>query len=786
MGHTPSLSEVEQYVRAANYLSVIQIFLQDNVLLERSLEFEDIKPRLLGHWGTCPGINLVYGHINRAIKEHSLEALMVIGPGHGFPAVQANLFLEGSLAGVDKKATRTKEGILYISKNFSWPYGFPSHSNPAAPGVILEGGELGYALGTAYGSVLDNPKLVVPCIVGDGEAETGPTATAWHAHRIIDPATSGIVLPILHLNGYKISGPTLMGRMSNGELQKLFEGYGYTVHIIDAELGDLHSTLASAIDASLADGKERQAKAQRKNDFSTIRPSMIVLRTPKGMGGIDVLRGKKITGNHYSHQTVLKEPKTDLLELHALEDWLRSYKFEELFDEKDGFSKGVMNVIPDAGMAMGESKHARGGSAVYSPLELPSPSAFAEEMTHPGVIGSSSMRRAGDFLHDVYIRNADTNNFRMFSPDETYSNKLDKVFEATTRVWAGPLTSFDEDLSQNGRVHEMLSEHTLQAMMQGYVLTGRHALFVSYEAFIQIISSMVDQYAKFLRVAISVPWRGDIPSLNYILTSSGWRQEHNGFSHQNPGFIDDMLQRQGCLVNVYFPADGNTTLAVLHKSLSSKNEINVIVAGKTLEPRWRTPEEAQSDMREGMAIWDFASDEDPHVVVSSVGDYVTKEALAGICLIKELAPAIRMRYVNILTLTALSLGAPECELPVNNFDEYFTKDKPVIVNFHGYPQTIKQILFDYGVSSERFFVNGYVEQGSTTTPFDMHVRNGTSRLHIAKSIAEHAFKQKAIDEVTMGKVHAHCDEVLRRHNKYVRSEGVDLEEIENWAWHHTN
>ncbi|MDP3989331.1 MAG: phosphoketolase family protein [bacterium] len=773
------LDDIKAYVRAANYLAVIQIFLQDNVLLERPLAFEDIKPRLLGHWGTCPGINFIYANINRAIIEYDLEALFVLGPGHGFPALQANLFLEGSLAEVDTHAVHAVDGLRYLAKQFSWPYGFPSHSNPEAPGVIVEGGELGYALGTAYGAVLDNPELLVTCVVGDGEAETGPTAAAWHAHRIIDPATSGLVLPILHVNGYKISGPTIFGRMDNEELTSLFKGYGYDPHIVEGD--DPYMAMIDAVDSCIAKGKKRQKRAQDDRDYHAVRPPMIILKTLKGWTGVKELRDKKIEGNHYAHQVVLKNAGSDHLELHALEDWLRSYAFDELFKEGVGFTEGVMRIVPPKNRRMGWSPHARG--EYYQPLLLPTQEQFSEPASHPGVIGSSSMRRAGEFLHEVFKNNE---HIRFFSPDETYSNKLDKLFSTTTRVWSGALKSFDEDISRSGRVHELLSEHTLQAMMQGYVLTGRHALFASYEAFIQIIVSMVDQYAKFLRVAETVPWRGRIPSLNYILTSSGWRQEHNGLSHQNPGFIDDMLQRQGCLVRVFFPADGNTTLAVLHDALGSHNGINIVVAGKTLEPRWRTPEEAQSDMKQGMNIWEFASDDDPHVVVASAGDYVTKEALAAIDCIKKTNPEVRIRYVNILTLSSVAVGESTCTIPAGHFDELFPKDIPVIINFHGYPQTIKQILFDYGVRTECFNVHGYVEQGSTTTPFDMHVRNETSRFHLAKEIATRANQRHAIDEVTMRRLHEKYDMILKEHNRYVREHGVDMNEIEQWTWHHTN
>ncbi|HLD96492.1 MAG TPA: phosphoketolase family protein [Patescibacteria group bacterium] len=771
------IETIKKYVRAVNYLSAAQIFLKDNFLLERKLKFEDIKPRLLGHWGTSPGINFVYANLNYLIKKHRAEVLFVLGPGHGFAGLQANLFVEGTLAKYYPEASPDAKGLGYIIKNFSWPYGFPSHSNPGAPGVILEGGELGYALSTAYGSILDNPELITACVVGDGEAETGPTATAWHLHRFINPATNGAVLPILHLNGYKISGPTILGRMDNKELLALFTGYGYDPIILEGE--GIYEKAISVFESCYQQIKEIQEAAKRGAD-NLPRPPMIILKTLKGWTGIKTLKGVKIEGNYPAHQVVATAANTDNQELEEVEKWLKSYKFEELFDSDKGFSNEIKELVPDGELKMGDNRHALGGT-VMKPLILPDAAKFSEDAKIPGTLGSSSMRRAGIYLNEVFKLNKDSRNFRFFSPDETYSNKLDAIFETTARAWILPKEGWDKDLAADGRVIEMLSEHSLQGLMQGYILTGRHAIFASYEAFIQIITSMVDQYAKFLKVAASdVSWRPPIPSLNYILTSSGWRQEHNGFSHQNPGFITDMLQKPGCAVRVFFPPDGNSTLTVLKDCLESRNSINVIVAGKTLEPRWLTPELAKKEFDAGLMTWDFASEDDPHIVFAGAGDYLTKESLAAIAIVKKESPEIRVRFVNILELSALGLGSEECRIPVN-FDEFFTPDKPVIFNFHGYPGALKQVLFDYG-KDERFRVHGYIENGSTTTPLDMQIRNGTSRWDLAIEAFQLMKERDFLDNKKADALIKKYQEKMQKHRQYIKIHGVDPEEIENWQW----
>lgn len=779
-----NIIKIKKYLRAANFLTATQIYLKDNYLLERELRVEDIKPRLLGHWGTCPGINFVNAHLNRWIIEYNLNVTYLVGTGHGFPAIQANLFMEKTLEEFYPKAKHSPEGIEYISKNFSWPYGFPSHSSPVTPGVILEGGELGYALSTAYGSILDNPDLIAVALIGDGEAETGPTATAWHLNKLIDPETNGTVLPVLHLNGYKISGPTFFGRMDDDELLHLFTGYGYEPIIVEYKEENpdkIHEDMIKVLDYSISKINTIKEKAQKGDKFKPKFP-MIILRTPKGWTGVKEFDGKKIEDNHWSHQVALKNAKENEAELKALERWFSSYRFLEVFEKNKGFVEDVMRVIPKGTKRIGMNKHTYGGDPVYKPLILPDLHKHAEDTTHPGLMGSSSMRRIGEYLNDVFKLNKDNNNFRLMSPDETYSNKLDKVFETTTRAFVWPHEPWDDDISFSGRVMEMLSEHSLQGLAQGYVLTGRHCIFASYESFIQVIVSMADQYAKFLKVAREIEWRGDIPSLNYILTSSGWRQDHNGFSHQNPGFIDDMLQRQGCFVNIYLPADGNTSLAVMEKMLRSKKEINILSAGKTLEPRWRTVDQAKKDLEKGIAIWDFASDENPDIVIAGVGDYVTKEALAGLQLVKKEVPNIKIRFVNINSLGSTGIGSNDCMLKTSDFDKFFTEDKPVLFNFHGYPQTLKQILFDYYDSNQRFKVNGYVENGSTTTPFDMQVRNGTDRYNILIDVVNMLGDEGKIEETRKKNIIKKYQQKLEEHKKFIILNGVDPDEIENWEW----
>ena len=773
-------SHLNKYLRAANYLTAAQIFLQDNFLMERDLTFDDVKPRLLGHWGSGPGVNFAYAHLSYLAKKHDQDMMFVLGPGHAFPALQANLFLEGTLSHFYDQTPQNLDGIAYLCRQFSWPYGFPSHSNPGTPGVILEGGELGYSLATSYGAALDNPRLIVACLVGDGEAETGPTAGAWHLNKLVNPRTNGIVLPILHLNGYKISAPTVFGRMSNYELMALFNGYGYHPIIVDATTtDDPHKVMAEALEWAYNLIQEIRST----DTTSPPRLPMIIMRTLKGWTGVKELNGNKIEGNCLSHQVVLTEAKSDKTQLQLLNNWLHSYNIDELFTREDGFGDYLKATLPeDPAKRLGMTTHAAGGDPAYTPLKLPSAEKFAEDAVVPGTIGSSSMRRAGLYLQEVFQLNAESKNFRLMSPDETYSNKLDAVFNVTSRAWQWPIASWDKDMSQDGRVMEMLSEHNLQGLIQGYVLTGRHAVFASYEAFIQVIVSMMDQYAKFLNQSRDIPWRGDIPSLNYILTSSGWRQDHNGFSHQNPGFIDDALRRQGDFVDVYFPADGNTTLATLEHMLGSVRQINVLVAGKTQEPRWLTSELAKKQLEAGLMTWDFASDAGPDVVLAGAGDYPMKEVMAAIDFIKQEWPELKVRCVNISSLTSCGLGRGGLCVDQMAFEEHFTKDKPVICNFHGYPETLKSILFNYTHHPERFDIRGYIESGSTTTPFDMHVRNRTSRYHLVMAVFERLTRSGRLPGDQTAEIIQKYQQKLNENTEYIKVHGIDLPEIDAWTW----
>jgi xylulose-5-phosphate/fructose-6-phosphate phosphoketolase len=774
-----NVTAFDQYNRAANYLTAAQIFLQDNFMMDRDLTPDDIKTRLLGHWGSGPGVNFVYSHLSHMVKRHHQDMMFVLGPGHAFPALQANLFLEGTLSKYYPDVPQNLDGIAEMCRKFSWPYGFPSHSNPGTPGVILEGGELGYSLATSYGAALDNPNLIVSCLVGDGEAETGPTAGAWHLNKLLNPKQNGVVLPILHLNGYKISAPTIYGRMSNYELMALFSGYGYHPRIVDVTTSDNpHLEMAEATEWAW----QLIHEIKSGNNQTQQHLPMLIVRSLKGWTGVKELDGMKIEGNALAHQVVLTEAKTNENQLGLLNDWLHSYNFSELFNPGTGFGDFLTQVLPDEPKRIGNSPYARAGEPYYKPLNLPPADQFAEDAEKPGTIGSSSMRRAGLYLEEVFRLNKDNRNFRFMSPDETYSNKLDAIFNQTARAWMWPIEPWDRDLSPDGRVMEMLSEHNLQGLTQGYVLTGRHAMFASYEAFVQVVSSMMDQYAKFIRYAREVEWRGEFPSFNYILTSSGWRQDHNGFSHQNPGFIDDALRRQGNFVDVYFPPDGNSTLAVLEQVMKSTKQINIIVAGKTQEPRWLTPALVQKQLTAGIATWDFASDDDPDVVLLGIGDYPTKETLAALDLAKNEIPELRLRFVNVMSLTSCGLGNSGTCVSQAEFERQFTTDKPVICNFHGYPETIKSILWGYADNPHRFTIRGYIESGSTTTPFDMHVRNQTSRFHIVMEIAKRAAEVGRITPETAQRITDTYQAKIDENTEYIKVNGIDLPEIDEWIW----
>lgn len=757
---------LDQFIRATNYLSVAQIFLQDNFLLERPLIPADIKPRLLGHWGTCPGINVIYAHLNLLIKQKAInQAIFVLGPGHGFPALQANLFLEQSLENVDEQATLTLQGIAYIAKNFSWPYGFASHANPEAPGVISEGGELGYSLSTAFGAVLDQPELVTFCLIGDGEAETAALAGSWQLNKLINPQTDGAVLPILHLNGYKISGPTFFGRMSDKELIDYFSGLRYEPLIVDydGEQADerLHQVLVKAYDKITA------IKAGTADDQ---RFPVVIFRSDKGLTGPTEFLGKKIAGNHASHQVVLGKAKTDADELALLENWLRSYRFEELFDEQ-GFGAFKNAILPQIRRRMGNNQLAIGVGRAK--LHLPDGSVLAVDKAQ--YAKSLSMNKAGEYLRELFRLNADNRNFRLFSPDETTSNRLQAVFEVTKRAWNLPIKLWDDFYAPDGRVMEILSEQGLQGLYQGYNLTGRYGAMTSYEAFMPIAGSMVDQYAKFLKQAEWAEFRQELAPMVYLLTSVGWRQDHNGFSHQNPGFIANLLNHQAGS-SVFFPSDQNSMLAVLDRIYNSTNTINAVVAGKQEQKLWRNFDEAQVDVAAVASIWEELSDDEPDVVLAAAGDYVLNEAVRARELIKQELPEVRVRFVYVSSLTCGAIGHHDHQLDQAEFEQIFTADRPVIFNFHGYPETLKAILFNY-LTTNRASVHGYREQGSTTTPFDMMVRNQTSRWHLLMAVAEAFVKTGQLSTERRDQIFAKYHQKITEHVDYIKQRGVDLPEI---------
>ena len=787
------IEKIKKFVRAANYLSVGQIYLQDNFLLKRKLTFGDIKSRLLGHWGTCPGINFVYACLNNLIIKTDAKMMFVLGPGHGFPAIQSNVFLEGTLGKYYKEAGLSEDGVAYIMKNFSWPYSFPSHSSPMTPGVILEGGELGYSLSTSYGAVLDNPDLIIACLVGDGEAETASLATSWHLSKFVDPAKNGAVLPILHLNGYKISGPTIFGRMSNTDLKSLFKGYGYEPIIVEGHNDKVYEKMIKALDDAYTQIRKIQKEA-RENPARKLEDyfkfPMIVMKTPKGWTGPKYLpgpklegNGDKIEGNCLSHQVVGKETKTDKAQLKMVEKWMHSYKFEELFDAQSGFIKDIVDNIPKEGFRMGDNQTAFGIKKGDNSRDLIMPDVedFEIKISEAGTIPTGAMKNIGLYLAQVVKLNQAKRNFRLFSPDETYSNRLQDMFKETTRSFAGRLEEWDTDISRDGRIIEMLSENSLQGLAQGYTLTGRFSFFASYEAFIPIVSSMADQYSKFLKIARKTEWRGDVPSFNYILSSTGWRQEHNGFSHQNPSFMDELLNKNHDFINIYFPADANEAVLIAEKCLLSKNEINVIVSEKTLEPIWLSLSEVKREVEDGLSIWNFASEENPDVVFAGCGQYLVKEALAAIKILKEEAPEVKARFVNVVELSPNTVGH-EDKISEVDFERYFTADKPVIFNFHGYPDTLEQTLFRFVNSLGRISIHGYMESGSTTTPLDLHIRNKTDRYNLFIEAIEKTAKNGVINSEKANSLVLKYQNKIKDHKDYIMRVGDDPEEILNWQW----
>lgn len=772
------LNRIEKYWRLANYLSAAQLYLQDNFLLEEPLKKEHIKERLLGHWGTCPGINLIYAHLNRLIRQENLDCFLVTGPGHGAPANLANLYLEGSLEQFYPELTLDYQGLAKFIKHFSWPGGFPSHLYPGLPGTIHEGGELGYALATSFGAVLDQPNLIVACIVGDGEAETGATATAWHSTKFLDPAESGAVLPILHLNGYKISNPTIFGTMSNSELMQLFSGYGYEPRII--ENTDLHADLFLALDWSLGQIRFIQQAARRGEPIERPKWPLLILRSLKGWTGIKEIDGVPIEGSYRSHRIPAKDLKTDPKSLKLVEKWLKSYRIDELIDENGSPIPIILSSVPRGERRMGCNPHTFGGDR-REPLHLPPIENFA---INPEKGMAKNTYQLSHYLKEVIARNQ--TNFRIFSPDELESNQLSEVLEATHKNYQWPIHPFDSHISkQGGRVIEVLSEHNCQGWLQGYLMTGRHGMFPSYEAFLGIASTMMLQFGKFLKFCREIPWRTPFSSLNYLETSTLWRQEHNGFSHQSPGFINILLNLKANIVRIYLPPDANCLISTFDHCLESRGYVNLVIASKHEMPQWLPMNQAIDHCRAGGSVWQFASTDEgvnPDVVLVGIGDVTHLEVMAAAHMLRRALPHLRLRVVNVTDLLILQKESLHPHgLDDEMFEALFTSDRPVIINFHGYPSAVKQLL--YGRKCEgRFHINGYQEEGTTTTPFDMMVRNETSRFHLimqAIRLAAHTNAKVAAEANTLI---SHYTYALQAYREYIQKNGVDPKEISEWRW----
>ncbi|MCG9695978.1 phosphoketolase family protein [Shewanella sp. Isolate11] len=780
------IKALKKFVRATNFLATSQIYLKQNVLHKRPLAHGDIKPRLLGHWGTCPGINFVYANVNRLIKKNNRSFLYLVGPGHGFPAVQANLFMEGSLSHFYPDTIPYNEtGIEDICKKFSAAYGYPSHANPEAPGQILEGGELGYSLAVAWGAVLDNPDLIATVLIGDGESETGPLAASWYANRLVSPANNGAVLPIVHINGYKISGPTRMGRMSHEELEMEFKGLGYFPIIVDSDLEeDVYIQMTKAMDTSYEMINAIQTKARNGEDVVKPRWPVILMRTAKGWTGVTEDNGKKLEGNCESHQVIVNKCATNKEHLDALDTWLASYRFHELYSINENnqiiFDEDIQSLLPPKELTCGRQHLSYGGEVVRA-LTTPDLTSLAYGAETPRGQRGYSMLKMGQWMRDAFKLNRDQRNLRIFSPDETYSNQLQAVFEETDRAWQWPIESWDEDMSRDGRVLELLSENLLFGMLHGYTVTGRHGMFPTYESFSQVVSSMADQYCKYVYASQGVHFRKPVPACNVVLSSLLERQDHNGYSHQNPSFLGAMLEKHPEIISAYLPADANCTLVYTERAFADRDKLNIIAAGKKELPQWLTLDEARQQAKDGVMVWDFASDENPDVVLAGCGDYVTQECLASLVLLRELLPRVRVRFVSVTELTSSGLGSRKFQSKPWKMDEIFTEDKGVVFNYHGYPNTIKKLVFDYK-GSHRFRIKGYEEEGSTTTPFDMGVRNGTSRYHLVIDMAYKLFQQGVIDETQHVGITTDMLQRLVDHRNYIKANGIDPSNIEDWVW----
>jgi xylulose-5-phosphate/fructose-6-phosphate phosphoketolase len=775
---------MDAYWRAANYLSVGQIYLYDNPLLRKPLKLEHVKPMLLGHWGTTPGQNFIYVHLNRVIKKYDLNMFYISGPGHGGPALVANTYLEGTYSEVYPNISQDEAGLKKLFTQFSFPGGIPSHVSPECPGSMHEGGELGYSLSHAFGAAFDNPDLVVACIVGDGEAETGPLATAWHSNKFLNPITDGVVLPILHLNGYKIANPTILARIGHDELDQLLRGYGWTPYFVEGhEPMKMHQAMAATLDKVVEQIQRIQHNARKRGDTARPRWPMIVLNSPKGWTGPKTIDGLPVEGTFRSHQVPLSDPAKNPKHLKQLEDWLKSYKPEELFDKQGRLKPELAELAPKGPRRMGANPHTNGGE-LFRDLRMPDFRDYAVKVPSPGAVDAGDTTVLGRFLRDVTKRNEDQRNFRVFGPDETLSNRLDAIFEVTNRQWEAQMITNDEFLAPSGRVIEVLSEHQCEGWLEGYLLTGRHGLFNCYEAFIHIVDSMFNQHAKWLKVTRGIPWRRPISSLNILLASHVWRQDHNGFTHQDPGFIDHVVNKKAEIVRVYLPPDANCLLSVMDHCLRSRHYVNVVVAGKHPAPQWLTMDAAVKHCTEGIGIWQWASNDqgaEPDVVMACCGDVPTLETLAAVSIMREHLPDLKIRVVNVVDLMKLQ---PQTEHPHGlsdvDFDELFTKDKPIIFAFHGYPWLIHRLTYRR-TNHDNIHVRGYKEEGTITTAFDMTVLNDLDRFHLVMDTIDRLpqtgdkgiyLKQQLKDK-------------LIEHKQYICKYGQDMPEIRGWKWNVT-
>ena len=769
------LKDMNAYFRALNYISVGQLYLLDNPLLKEELKWSHVKKKIVGHWGTVPGQNFIYTHLNRIIKKNDLNMIYISGPGHGGNAVVSNVYLEGTYSNTYPEVSEDIEGLKKLFKQFSFPGGIASHAAPETPGSINEGGELGYSLSHAFGAVFDNPDLIVACVIGDGEAETGPLATSWHSNKFLNPKRDGIVLPILHLNGYKISNPTVLSRISNEELSSLLYGYGWKPYLVEGTTTmELHKNMALTLDRIIKEIKKIQYNARYNNKVERVFYPMIVLRTPKGWTGPKLVEGKKIEGTFRSHQVPI--PLENDEELKQLEKWLKSYHPEELFDDNGHLLPYLKKLVPYN--PMGANPNANGGLLLQE-LKVPNIDKYAVKFTHPGEIEKEDMRVLGEFIRDIIKENP--NNFRVFGPDETMSNRLSHLFEADNRCWYLTKKKEDEYLSYDGRIMDSyLSEHTCEGWLEGYILTGRHGVFVSYEAFIRIVDSMASQHAKWIKVSKELPWRKEISSLNYILTSNVWQQDHNGYTHQDPGFIDHLVNKKADIVRIYLPPDSNCLLSCFDHIIKTKNYINVIVASKHMRPQWLTMEEAKEHCAKGLSKWNFVSNDNKGVdiVLVSIGDAPTLENVAAVSILRNYLPDIKIRFINVVDLMKLEPSTKHPHgLTNTEYNKLFTKDKPIIFNYHGYPTLIHELTYER--ENKNISVHGYIEEGTITTAFDMRVKNEIDRYHIVIDIINHLDIAKTREGKKIIKL---MEEKLKYHESYIREYGIDMEEVRLFKW----